>query len=69
MIGSGSASFELIGALVERLPFMLAPKWVNVKAQPIAIDDMLDYLLERWIPISTDRTYEIGGADQCLTQT
>ncbi|HEY5932256.1 MAG TPA: SDR family oxidoreductase, partial [Nitrospira sp.] len=65
VIGSGSASFELIGALVERLPFMLAPKWINVKAQPIAIDDMLDYLLEALrIPISKYRMYEIGGADQ-----
>ncbi len=65
VIGSGSASFELIRALVERLPFMLAPKWVNVKAQPIAIDDMLDYLLEALrIPISKYRMYEIGGADQ-----
>jgi uncharacterized protein YbjT (DUF2867 family) len=65
VIGSGSASFELIRALVERLPFMFAPKWVNVKAQPIAIDDMLDYLSEALrIPVSKYRMYEIGGADQ-----
>ena len=65
VIGSGSASFELIRGLVERLPFMFAPKWVNVKAQPIAIDDMLDYLSEALrIPLSKYRMYEIGGADQ-----
>lgn len=65
VIGSGSASFELIRALVERLPFMLAPKWINVKAQPIAIDDMLDYLVKALeIPLSKYRMYEIGGADQ-----
>ena len=40
VIGSGSASFELIRALVERLPVMLTPRWVKGKAQPIAIDDL-----------------------------
>lgn len=65
VIGSGSASFELIRALVERLPVMLTPRWVKGKAQPIAIDDLLDYLMEALrIPISTYRIYEIGGADQ-----
>jgi uncharacterized protein YbjT (DUF2867 family) len=46
VIGSGSASFELVRALVERLPIMLTPKWVKGKAQPIGIDDLLDYLIE-----------------------
>jgi uncharacterized protein YbjT (DUF2867 family) len=65
VIGSGSASFELIRALVERLPIMLTPRWVKGKAQPIAIDDLLDYLMEALrIPISNYRMYEIGGADQ-----
>jgi uncharacterized protein YbjT (DUF2867 family) len=65
VIGSGSASFELIRALVERLPIMLTPKWVKGKAQPIAIDDLLDYLLEALrIPTSQYRIYEVGGADQ-----
>ena len=65
VIGSGSASFELIRALVERLPIMLTPKWVKGKAQPIAIDDLLDYLMEALrIPTSKYRIYEIGGADQ-----
>ncbi len=65
VIGSGSASFELIRALVERLPVMLTPRWVKGKAQPIAIDDLLDYLVEALrIPISKYRIYEVGGADQ-----
>jgi uncharacterized protein YbjT (DUF2867 family) len=65
VIGSGSASFELIRALVERLPIMLTPKWVKGKAQPIAIDDLLDYLMEALqIPTSQYRIYEVGGADQ-----
>ena len=65
VIGSGSASFELIRALVERLPVMLTPKWVKGKAQPIAIDDLLDYLMEALqIPTSKYRIYEVGGADQ-----
>jgi uncharacterized protein YbjT (DUF2867 family) len=65
VIGSGSASFELIRALVERLPIMFTPRWVKGKAQPIAIDDLLDYLLEALrIPTSQYRIYEVGGADQ-----
>lgn len=65
VIGSGSASFELIRALVERLPIMLTPKWVKGKAQPIGIDDLLDYLIEALrIPISSYRIYEVGGSDQ-----
>jgi uncharacterized protein YbjT (DUF2867 family) len=65
VIGSGSASFELVRALVERLPIMVTPKWVKGKAQPIAIDDLLDYLMEALrIPISEYHMYEIGGADQ-----
>jgi len=65
VIGSGSASFELIRALVERLPIMLTPKWCKGKTQPIAIDDLLDYLIEA-LRISTSeyRIYEVGGADQ-----
>lgn len=65
VIGSGSASFELIRGLVERLPIMLTPKWVKGKAQPIAIDDLLDYLMEALrIPTAQYRIYEVGGADQ-----
>jgi uncharacterized protein YbjT (DUF2867 family) len=65
VIGSGSASFELVRALVERLPIMLTPKWCKGKTQPIAIDDLLDYLVEALrIPTSKYRIYEVGGADQ-----
>jgi uncharacterized protein YbjT (DUF2867 family) len=64
VIGSGSLSFEMLGALVERLPIMVTPRWVNVMAQPIAIDDLLDYL-EAALEMDTreDRLYEIGGAE------
>ena len=65
VIGSGSLSFEMIRSLVERLPVMITPRWVKVPAQPIAIDDVLEYLvaaLER--PGGESRVYEIGGADQ-----
>ncbi|HEY9421981.1 MAG TPA: SDR family oxidoreductase [Thermoanaerobaculia bacterium] len=65
VIGSGSLSFEMIRSLVERLPIMITPKWVKVPAQPIAIDDLLDYLLAALqLPISEYRVYEIGGTDQ-----
>ena len=45
VIGSGSLSFELIRALVQKLPVMICPKWVSTPAQPIAIEDLLSYLL------------------------
>jgi uncharacterized protein YbjT (DUF2867 family) len=65
VIGSGSLSFEMIRALVERLPMMITPRWVSVMAQPIAIDDLLQYLLAALrIPVSQYRIYEIGGADR-----
>lgn len=64
ILGSGSLSFEIIRALVERLPVMITPHWVRVKAQPIFIDDVLAYLLESLdIPLSENKIYEIGGAD------
>lgn len=65
IIGSGSLSFEMIRSLVERLPLMITPKWVRVPAQPIAIDDVLQYLVAALqLPVSQYRIYEIGGADQ-----
>ncbi len=65
MIGSGSLSFELIRALVERLPVMICPRWVSVKAQPIAIEDVLAYLVEALdLPDGPSRIVEIGGPDQ-----
>jgi uncharacterized protein YbjT (DUF2867 family) len=65
VIGSGSLSFELIRALVQRLPIMITPRWVSVKAQPIAIQDVLAYLAAALdLPPSSNRIYEIGGAEQ-----
>lgn len=65
VIGSGSLSFEMIRALVDRLPIMITPKWVRVPAQPIAIDDLLEYLLAGLhAPMPESRVYEIGGADR-----
>jgi uncharacterized protein YbjT (DUF2867 family) len=65
VIGSGSLSFELIRALVERLPVMIFPRWVSTLAQPIGIDDVLAYLAAALrLPDSGSRTFEIGGADQ-----
>ena len=65
IIGSGSLSFEMIRALMERLPVMTTPKWVNVLAQPISIEDVVQYLLEA-IDFSTEesRIFEIGGPDK-----
>lgn len=65
VIGSGSLSFEMIRALTERLPVMVTPKWVSALAQPIAITDVIDYLIAAIdLKIEGDRTYEIGGPDQ-----
>jgi uncharacterized protein YbjT (DUF2867 family) len=65
VIGSGSLSFELIRALVERLPIMICPRWVSTLAQPIGIDDLLAYLVAALdLPDNESRTFEIGGADR-----
>jgi uncharacterized protein YbjT (DUF2867 family) len=65
VIGSGSLSFEMIRSLVERLPFMITPRWVSMPAQPIAIEDLIAYLTSALrLPVSDYRVYEIGGADQ-----
>lgn len=65
VIGSGSLSFEMIRALVERLPIMIAPRWVAVAAQPIAIADLLSYLLAALdLPLGGNRIFEIGGSDK-----
>ena len=45
VLGAGSVSFEMIRSLVDRLPIMLIPKWVSTLAQPIGIDDLLQYLV------------------------
>jgi uncharacterized protein YbjT (DUF2867 family) len=64
IVGSGSLSFEMIRYLAERVPVMICPRWVFTRTQPIAIRNVLDYLvaaLDR--PESSGRTIEIGGAD------
>jgi uncharacterized protein YbjT (DUF2867 family) len=64
ILGSSSLSFELIRNLVERLPVMITPQWVRVKAQPIFIDDVLRYLIRAMdVPLEKSRIYEIGGAE------
>lgn len=64
IIGSGSLSFEMIRALVERLPIMITPRWVRVKAQPLFIGDVLAYLMAALkLDESASRMFEIGGPD------
>ncbi len=64
VIGSGSASFEMVRHLTDRLPAMTAPKWVHNKIQPIAIDDVLHYLTEAATAgVPESRTWDIGGPD------
>ena len=64
IIGSGSASFEILRYLVERLPIMITPKWVSTECQPIAIRDVIHYLVHVLSePATVGRTFDIGGAD------
>ncbi len=64
IIGSGSASFEILRYLVERLPVMVTPRWVSTPAQPIGIRDALFYLVECLrVPETAGRTLDIGGPD------
>lgn len=64
VIGSGSASFEMMHALVNRLPVMTAPKWVSTRSQPVAVADVLRYLVEcPSVPASAGTVIDIGGPD------
>ena len=64
IIGSGSASFEIIRDLVEKLPVMVAPKWLKTKCQPIGIRNMIQYLLGVMGNTKTyGQIYDIGGPD------
>jgi uncharacterized protein YbjT (DUF2867 family) len=64
IIGSGSASFEMLHALVNRLPVMTAPRWVSTRSQPVAIRDVLRYLVDALdVPASAGRVLDIGGPD------
>ena len=64
IVGSGSASFEIIRDLVEKLPVMVAPRWLNTRAQPIAIRNVVQFLtgvLDN--PECYDQSFDIGGPD------
>ena len=64
VIGSGSMSFEMIRYLTERLPILFTPKWISTMCQPIAIDNVLDYLIGSLNePRSVSSIFEIGGPD------
>ena len=64
VIGAGSLSFELIRALVERLPVMVCPAWVRTPTQPIALADLVAYLVAVLdLPHGGSRVFEVGGAD------
>jgi uncharacterized protein YbjT (DUF2867 family) len=65
VIGSGSLSFEMVRALVERLPLMVTPRWVSQPTQPLAVEDLVDYLVAALdIPLSSSTVVEIGGPDR-----
>jgi len=65
VIGSGSLSFEVIRALVEKLPVMVTPRWVHTRTQPIGIEDLVAYLVEALDhPELGSAVYEVGGPDQ-----
>jgi uncharacterized protein YbjT (DUF2867 family) len=64
VIGAGSLSFELMKSLTDRLPVMLCPRWLATPTQPIAVDDVLEYLLAaKDLPPGESRIFEIGGTD------
>ena len=63
-MGSGSASFEIIRDLIHRLPVMITPRWLNTKCQPIAINDVLEFLSKSLFnTITYNRNFDIGGPD------
>ncbi len=64
IVGSGSASFEIIRDLVEKLPIMITPKWVNIKTQPIAVRDVLSFLSKALLKEELyNESYDIGSPD------
>ncbi|MFI6655039.1 SDR family oxidoreductase [Streptomyces sp. NPDC050523] len=64
VIGSGSASFEMLRYLTERLPVMVTPSWVRTRLQPVAVRDVLRYLVgSAGMPPDVSRTFDIGGPD------
>ncbi|WP_439632318.1 NAD(P)H-binding protein [Gemmata sp.] len=64
VIGTGSLSFDLVKSLTDRLPVMLCPRWLTTPTQPVAVDDVLAYLLAaRDLPPGASRVFEIGSPD------
>jgi uncharacterized protein YbjT (DUF2867 family) len=64
IIGSGSASFEIMRDLVEKLPIMITPKWLNTKCQPIGVSDVISILTRTILNVKTfNSDYDIGGPD------
>jgi uncharacterized protein YbjT (DUF2867 family) len=64
VVGAGSLSYRLLKSLTDRLPVMICPRWLSTATQPIAVDDVLAYLLAaRELPAGESRTFEIGGTD------
>ncbi|MFE9725659.1 SDR family oxidoreductase [Streptomyces sp. NPDC005794] len=64
IIGSGSASFEMLRYLTERLPVMVTPSWVSTRIQPVAVRDVLRYLVgSAHMPAEVNRAFDIGGPD------
>jgi len=64
VIGAGSLSYQLMNSLTDRLPVMICPRWLTTPTQPIAIDDVLAYLLAaKDLPKGESRIFEIGSPD------
>lgn len=64
VVGAGSTSYQLMKSLTDRLPVMLCPRWLATSTQPIAVDDVLAYLLAaKELPPGDSRIFEIGGPD------
>jgi uncharacterized protein YbjT (DUF2867 family) len=64
ILGAGSASFEMLRYLTERLPVMVTPRWVDTRVQPIAVRDVLHYLVgAATLPAAVNRTFDVGGPD------
>ena len=68
ILGQGGGSFQMLQYLVERLPLMVCPKWVLTKCQPIAVDDVVEYLVRSIETNETkSKTFDIGGPRYSLT--
>ena len=63
VVGAGSASYEILRQLVERLPAMVCPRWVDTRCQPIALDDVVADLAAAPDALEPGEAYDVGGAD------